>query len=419
MFAAVDGGQRLWDREGLWKGPASRSAYRWRRRCGSPAGRWSSPRPAGRAARCSRRSACSPASSACCCGWSRSPARPRRSPPRTGARSTRCLRPTALPTIMPRFVVFVPARRLGARSPWASASARGARRRDAARQARCGACSARRSRRARARSLDRGAVESRFAARPRSRRHPGQDLGRRYIELLAENLGQPGFRELLLVAHDMDARRDVRVRLARRRPPAALLRPRAGRTAAAQAEAFDLAGRRARSRDGRARRRTWRCRSRPTRTCCGFPPKARGAARRTGCAIARGAGARARRSGGRRRRAGDPAVGGAAAGAPARAQRRPRRFARPRRGTARRVRSRRPARRRCDAPPGRFTGLFVIRPAHNPLGPLDFAGVYDERSDRHFSLARAASIAATRTPTTSSSSLSSRASGERIVTVQS
>jgi hypothetical protein len=24
----------------------------------------------------------------------------------------------------------------------------------------------------------------------------------------------------------------------------------------------------------------------------------------------------------------------------------------------------------------------VIRPAHNPLGPLDFAGVYDERSDR-------------------------------------
>jgi hypothetical protein len=31
---------------------------------------------------------------------------------------------------------------------------------------------------------------------------------------------------------------------------------------------------------------------------------------------------------------------------------------------------------------GRFAGLFVIRPVHNPLGPLDFAGVYDERSDR-------------------------------------
>ena len=30
------------------------------------------------------------------------------------------------------------------------------------------------------------------------------DLGRRYIELLTENLGQPGFRELLIAAHDLD-----------------------------------------------------------------------------------------------------------------------------------------------------------------------------------------------------------------------
>ncbi len=36
---------------------------------------------------------------------------------------------------------------------------------------------------------------------------------------------------------------------------------------------------------------------------------------------------------------------------------------------------------------GRFAGLFVIRPAHNPLGPLDFDGVYDERSDRTHTLA--------------------------------
>jgi hypothetical protein len=35
------------------------------------------------------------------------------------------------------------------------------------------------------------------------------DLSRRYAEMLAENLGQPGFRELLLVAHDIDARHDV------------------------------------------------------------------------------------------------------------------------------------------------------------------------------------------------------------------
>ena len=36
---------------------------------------------------------------------------------------------------------------------------------------------------------------------------------------------------------------------------------------------------------------------------------------------------------------------------------------------------------------GRFAALFVIRPAHNPLGPLDFAGAYDERSDRRQLLA--------------------------------
>jgi hypothetical protein len=35
------------------------------------------------------------------------------------------------------------------------------------------------------------------------------DLSRRYAELLSENLGQPGFRELLLVTHDLDARQDL------------------------------------------------------------------------------------------------------------------------------------------------------------------------------------------------------------------
>ena len=35
----------------------------------------------------------------------------------------------------------------------------------------------------------------------------------------------------------------------------------------------------------------------------------------------------------------------------------------------------------------RFAGLYVIRPAHNPVGPLDFGGVYDERSDRRYAVA--------------------------------
>src|SRR5215204_2814648 len=30
IFSAVDGGQRLWDREGLWKQAAIAHAYRWR-----------------------------------------------------------------------------------------------------------------------------------------------------------------------------------------------------------------------------------------------------------------------------------------------------------------------------------------------------------------------------------------------------
>ena len=30
---------------------------------------------------------------------------------------------------------------------------------------------------------------------------------------------------------------------------------------------------------------------------------------------------------------------------------------------------------------GHFQRLFLIRPAHNPIGPLDFSGAYDDRSD--------------------------------------
>jgi hypothetical protein len=30
-----------------------------------------------------------------------------------------------------------------------------------------------------------------------------------------------------------------------------------------------------------------------------------------------------------------------------------------------------------------FERVFVVRPAHNPVGPLDLGGTFDERSDRH------------------------------------
>lgn len=33
-----------------------------------------------------------------------------------------------------------------------------------------------------------------------------------------------------------------------------------------------------------------------------------------------------------------------------------------------------------------FRGVFLIQPAHNPMGPFDFSGTYDERSDRYRSV---------------------------------
>jgi predicted acylesterase/phospholipase RssA len=74
------------------------------------------------------------------------------------------------------------------------------------------------------------------------------DLSRRYAELLSENLGQPGFRELLLVVHDVDARRDllfgvVKEPFRRTLFPAAVAAAAPGATAGVRrAEAFDLAG---------------------------------------------------------------------------------------------------------------------------------------------------------------------------------
>src|SRR6187402_1024254 len=75
-------------------------------------------------------------------------------------------------------------------------------------------------------------------------RQPGrEDLGRRYAELLAENLGQPGFRELLIVTHDIDAGRDIVFALVHESRRRDLVR-RASIEAAdtRQAEVVDLAG---------------------------------------------------------------------------------------------------------------------------------------------------------------------------------
>src|SRR5262245_27787056 len=83
--------------------------------------------------------------------------------------------------------------------------------------------------------LIRGAAQLKQPAR--------KDLARRYAELLADNLGQPGFRELLIVAHDVDAGRDLIFALVsegRRRD--LLRRPRTDEADQRRAAVLDLSG---------------------------------------------------------------------------------------------------------------------------------------------------------------------------------
>lgn len=74
------------------------------------------------------------------------------------------------------------------------------------------------------------------------------ELSRRFSELLNDSLGQPGFSELLLSAHDLDARRDLVFGLVRepfRRalfPPPGSAPPAQSASAGRRIEAFDLAG---------------------------------------------------------------------------------------------------------------------------------------------------------------------------------
>jgi hypothetical protein len=69
------------------------------------------------------------------------------------------------------------------------------------------------------------------------------ELGRRYVELIGDNIGQPGFRELILAVHDLDAHRDLVFALVAEQRRRDLIR-RATSEAAEErrAEVFDLSG---------------------------------------------------------------------------------------------------------------------------------------------------------------------------------
>ena len=208
------------------------------------------------------------------------------------------------------------------------------------------------------------------------------DLARRYVELLSDNLGQPGFRELLITVHDVDARRDVVFALlGHAHRPRFFGRPGTPDAAARYLEAFDLAGI---SRDhafdalagtlalpvataphlttfsaeGPWRGETHRLCDRPAALARLLREVAAAGAEQVILVSASSPEGRAHElSAGRvelRGRTGEYLAAFEAAG----------------------------LRDVLEHFDGRFAGLFVIRPVHNPVGPLDFAGVYDERSDR-------------------------------------
>ena len=385
MFAAVDGGQRLWDRAGLWKGGSLAHAYRWRLPL----------RIAGWAMAVAAALLATPlvifglgvvasllalllklltfdaASVAVTSGYSRM--------------LDVLFAPAALPTIVPGLIVaslIVAVAALGvslALSVWRAPIRR--RLREGAVWRLVGAPLSSAS------VLERATVElwnlirgAAAVAPP-----PRADLAKRYVELLAENLGQPGFRELLLVTHDMDARRDIVFALLGETQRNRFFSRGTGDGARA-AEAFDLAGV-ARDQaidalaaslaipvatdphllrfaaDGPWRGETHRLCDRPASlervleevaaagaeqviVLSAAPPPSRPHELSAGRGDLRGRAAEQLAS----FEAGDL------------------------RDAVMRIQ-------------GRVVSVYVIRPAHNPLGPLDFGGIYDERSDRQYSVA--------------------------------
>ncbi|HEX5474286.1 MAG TPA: patatin-like phospholipase family protein [Vicinamibacterales bacterium] len=385
VFGAVDGAQRLWDEHGLWKGAAATRAYRWRRPL----------QIAGWTAVVAVALLCVPlvlfglGIVAAMVGFLLGMVGSTRL---SGSFTTVYGRwidwlfsPPVLPTVLPRLVlacvvILVATLAAGVVVSWLRAPARRRIRRGALGWLLGAPLSA-------AGLMDlcandlwkliRGAAP---VAAPAA-----ATLGRHYLELLIENLGQPGFRELLLIAHDMDARRDVVfAALAGTYRQRFFSRPDA--TGRLQAEIFDLAG------VGRehaidaltaslrvpvatephlvtfAAEGVWRG---ETHRLCDRP----GAILRLLDELA-AAGV-------------EQVIVPSAAPPPAGPHELSsgRGDLRGRAGELLATTETAALRDLSEQFGARFAAVHVIRPAHNPLGPLDFDGVYDEHSDRRYTLA--------------------------------
>jgi hypothetical protein len=215
---------------------------------------------------------------------------------------------------------------------------------------------------------------------------PTPELARRYVELLSENLGQPGFRELVVTVHDMDARRDfVFALLTPAHRQRFFGRPGAAESAVRAIETFDLAGvARDHALDALAAALAIPVATEPHLTTFAAEGGWRGESHRL-----------CDRPGAVARLMEEVAAAGAeqvilvSASAPAtRAHELSagRADLRGRAGEQLAAFEASNLRDVLEQFAGRFAGLFVVRPVHNPLGPLDFSGAYDERSDRLHSL---------------------------------
>ena len=204
-------------------------------------------------------------------------------------------------------------------------------------------------------------------------------LGRRYADTLLESLGQPGSAELLLVATDLDARHDVVAALLREPYRADFLAPRPGRNR--HAEVLDLAGvGRDHAVDMVAAALTPPVIAEPALVTYGSDSFWRGETHRM-----------CDRPAAVNRLLEEAAAAGASqvivvsgvASMPAPHMLRvPRMDPRSRLGEFQVTAEAAALRDALEMARLRFDSVYVINPAHNPVGPFDVQGAYDEASDR-------------------------------------
>ena len=209
-----------------------------------------------------------------------------------------------------------------------------------------------------------------------------RDAGRKYAETLAENLGQPGFRELMIVATDLDSRNDVVAAMLREPYRRDFVAPRQGRERRSEAldlsglgrdHAFDIVAAALTppvafeprlvsfAPDGYWRGETHRLCDRPGSIIRLFEELALAGVSQVIVATA---------------------VGAASAPHRLRASRLDLRGRLGEFITASEAATLRDA---GEVARLRFDSFYVVCPSHNPVGPFDFGGAYDEASDRRHS----------------------------------